>query len=115
VPEHPKIKLCPNQLAFPRDTLVLFVRALDAVFRLSTARKHFNYFVDTPGRISAASWVEKHCIPNIEFVRWHRLPCRNDAARMPNATPIKKLNGLPPSGAVMHSKFLPVERGLIFQ
>jgi hypothetical protein len=34
---------------------------------------------------------------------------------MPNATPIKKLNGLPPSGAFMHRKFLPVERDLIFQ
>jgi hypothetical protein len=54
--------------------MVLFVRALDAIFGVAIARKSFNHFVDTPGRISTDSRIEKHCIPNIEFVRWHRFP-----------------------------------------
>jgi hypothetical protein len=68
------LDLCPGEFALPCDALVLFVHALDAIFGFAIARKHFNHFVDTPGRISAASWVEKHSISDVEFVRWHRFP-----------------------------------------
>jgi hypothetical protein len=69
-----RAELCPGEFAFPRDTLVRFVRALDAIFGVAIARKHFNHFVDTPGRSSTDSRIKKHCIPNIEFVGWHRFP-----------------------------------------
>ena len=65
-------ELRPREFAFPCDTLVLFIRALHTIFRFVIARKHFEHFVDTPGHMSAYSRVEEHCIPNIEFVRWHR-------------------------------------------
>jgi len=60
---------------------LLFVRALDAIFGLTIAGKHFDDFVDTPRRISADPRLENHSIPDVEFVRWHRFPLSSGGNR----------------------------------
>jgi hypothetical protein len=61
-----------DKLTFPRNALVRFVRALDAIFGLVAPWELSDYFVDTVCRIPTKCRHEDNNISDLEFMGCHR-------------------------------------------
>ena len=64
--------LSSAEVAFAHYPLMWFVGALDTVFGLYVARKLFDYFEKATRHIPTNCRPEKHNIPDIESMGWHR-------------------------------------------
>jgi hypothetical protein len=79
----PSTALCPGELAFSRDALMLFVGALDAIFELPAVMRELPGHFVVPGRhIATDCGSNRHSLADPEFMRGHRARQPHDGCKV---------------------------------